>query len=126
MATKKSSKQAKAKKPTLTINVTQEHIDNGVSLHASCPIALAIVDTLAKAGINLPEESVSVDGDEISISISKVPSAKAKAFIDKFDADMPEADDFVTDKYEDGWDNPAFHKAKEKWSSRVKPFSFNI
>ena len=77
---------------TITVNVTQEHIDRGTPEHCSlCPIALATLDAIDTVG------RVMVDYDHIRLSWAAAPNAyyplppEAMAFIDDFDENEPVA-----------------------------------
>jgi len=123
---KKKSKKA-APKTHFNIKVTQKHIDEGAQDNAEdCALALASREHFE--GLGFEVDSVEVDGNNLSMSLScnfTLPKT-ATAFISKFDESAPSEDDFVTEKYSDGSKNPKYVAAMKKFNARVKPFAFAV
>jgi hypothetical protein len=80
-----------AQSRTLTIDVTQTHIDNGLE-HSThyCPIALALRDHLTNPiYVNVDERDLSFREAGENIIWSADPPQQARDFIDDFDMNMP-------------------------------------
>lgn len=76
----------------MTFNVTQEHIDKGVSICSKCPIALAILDVLPCVIVDVHLTWIAIfrleEHRKVRIYFEQ-PSQELRDFISRFDGGPP-------------------------------------